>query len=187
MALLRDYLFPLVIGMEAEEIERNWRTLLYGVHGLAVGPVSSLALAAIDTALRDLRCVRARLPLHQAVGGAHSSRPLSSAGGGWLQLSVDELVAEGVRPGHPVKVATLERCANARPLSTGIRCRRVHAPQPNGSFQFRRSVEVKDGGHIRPPFAFAGIGDWFLQWSGQRPPALGRLIRGDARHVADEI
>ncbi|MCU1492784.1 MAG: enolase superfamily enzyme related to L-alanine-DL-glutamate epimerase [Acidimicrobiaceae bacterium] len=93
-ALLRDHLLPLVIGMEAEDIERNWRSLLFSMHALAVGPVSCLALAAIDTALWDLRCVRARLPLHKAVGGAHPSRPVYTTEGGWLHLSVDELVAD---------------------------------------------------------------------------------------------
>src|SRR5258705_5877022 len=50
VALLRHHLLPRLIGMDAEQLESNWRALLYGMHALAVGPVSSLSLAAIDIA-----------------------------------------------------------------------------------------------------------------------------------------
>ena len=96
VALLRDHLLPRLIGMEAEEIESNWRTLLFGMHALAVGAVSSLALAVIDIAAWDLRCRRAGLPLHLAVGGARDSLPLYTTEGGWLHLSSEELVTDAL-------------------------------------------------------------------------------------------
>jgi L-alanine-DL-glutamate epimerase-like enolase superfamily enzyme len=97
VALLREQLLPRLIGLEAEDIERNWRSLLYGMHALAVGPVSSLALAAIDIAAWDLRCRRAGLPLHQAIGGAHDRLPVYTTEGGWLNLDADQLVKDAVR------------------------------------------------------------------------------------------
>ncbi|HEY2043053.1 MAG TPA: mandelate racemase/muconate lactonizing enzyme family protein, partial [Jatrophihabitans sp.] len=97
IALLRDHLLPQLIGMDAAEIENNWRALLYGMHSLAVGPVSSLSLAAIDIACWDLRCRRAGIPLHQAVGGAHTRLPVYTTEGGWLQLESDQLVEDAVR------------------------------------------------------------------------------------------
>jgi L-alanine-DL-glutamate epimerase-like enolase superfamily enzyme len=66
------------------------------MHALAVGPVSSLALAAIDIALWDLRCRRAGIPLHQAVGGAHTRLPLYTTEGGWLHLGSDKLVEDAL-------------------------------------------------------------------------------------------
>src|ERR1700712_1686644 len=37
VALLRDHLLPRLIGLESEEIEGNWHSLLFGMHALAVG------------------------------------------------------------------------------------------------------------------------------------------------------
>ncbi|MDQ1717399.1 MAG: hypothetical protein QOE89_1352 [Pseudonocardiales bacterium] len=97
VALLRHHLLPRVIGMDTETLEANWRSLLFGMHALAVGPVSSLALAAIDTAFWDLRCIRAGVPLHRAIGGAHDRLPVYTTEGGWLHLPADDLVEDAVR------------------------------------------------------------------------------------------
>lgn len=97
VALLRDHLLPRVIGMDTESLEANWRSLLFGMHALAVGPVSSLALAAIDIAFWDLRCVRSGIPLHRAIGGAHDRMQVYTTEGGWLHLSTDQLVEDAVR------------------------------------------------------------------------------------------
>ena len=70
MSLLRDTLVPALIGREADEIEAIWRDLLFATHATTVGAITSLALAAIDTALWDLRCKRAGLPLWRLAGGA---------------------------------------------------------------------------------------------------------------------
>lgn len=95
--LLDDHLAPLLIGRDANEIEKIWRDLFYRIHALTVGPVSSLALAAIDTALWDLRARKAGLPLHKAAGGAKDSIQLYSTEGGWLHLDKSELVDEALK------------------------------------------------------------------------------------------
>jgi L-alanine-DL-glutamate epimerase-like enolase superfamily enzyme len=96
VALLRDHLLPRLVGAEATEIERIWTDLHAAVHAQTVGPVASLALAAIDTALWDLRCRRAGLPLHVAAGGAQQRMPVYSTEGGWLHLSTAALVDDAV-------------------------------------------------------------------------------------------
>jgi L-alanine-DL-glutamate epimerase-like enolase superfamily enzyme len=75
-----------------------------------VGAVTSLALAAVDTALWDLRGQSTGLPLWILAGGHRRQVPLYDTEGGWVQLSVDELVA-GARtsvaqgwPGVKIKV-----------------------------------------------------------------------------------
>ena len=46
-------------------------------HILAIaGAITALALAAIDTALWDMRCRRSNRPLHIEAGGAQKSVPL---------------------------------------------------------------------------------------------------------------
>lgn len=90
--LIRDHLAPMLVGRDADMIEDIWRTLLFKTHATWPGAVTSLALAAIDTALWDLRCKRASLPLYVLAGGAQEKVPAYTTEGGWLQLGAEELV-----------------------------------------------------------------------------------------------
>lgn len=94
VALLRDHLAPRLIGRDAGQIEAIWKDLFFATHATAVGAITSLALAAVDTALWDLKAKRARLPLWQAAGGARRRVPLYTTEGGWLQLPAATLVEQ---------------------------------------------------------------------------------------------
>jgi len=96
MKLLERSLAPALIGREAETIEKIWRDLLFLTHATSVGAITSLALAAIDTALWDLRCRRASLPLYLAAGGATDKVRLYTTEGGWLHLSIEALVEDAL-------------------------------------------------------------------------------------------
>ena len=96
VSLLRQSLAPRLIGREAEEIEGIWRDLLFATHATAVGAITSLALAAIDTALWDLRCRRAGLPLWRMAGGCMPCVPLYSTEGGWLHIPAGELARDAL-------------------------------------------------------------------------------------------
>ncbi len=97
IALIEHTLAPLLIGREAEEVERIWRDLLFATHATSVGAITSLSLAAVDTALWDLRCRRAGLPLWQLAGGAKPSVPLYTTEGGWLHIETAALVDDAVQ------------------------------------------------------------------------------------------
>jgi L-alanine-DL-glutamate epimerase-like enolase superfamily enzyme len=94
VALLRDHLAPRLIGRDAAQIERLWKELFFHTHATAVGAITSLALAAIDTALWDLKCRRASQPLWQCAGGAQPRVPVYTTEGGWLHHSRAQLVDE---------------------------------------------------------------------------------------------
>ncbi|HSU42920.1 MAG TPA: mandelate racemase/muconate lactonizing enzyme family protein, partial [Casimicrobiaceae bacterium] len=94
VALLRDHLAPRLIGHDAAQIERLWKELFFHTHATAVGAITSLALAAIDTALWDLKCRRADQPLWQCAGGAQPRVPVYTTEGGWLHHSRAQLVDE---------------------------------------------------------------------------------------------
>ena len=94
VALIRDHLARMLIGRDPDCIEAIWKDLFFHTHATAVGAITSLALAAVDTALWDLRCKRAGLPLWKAAGGAQPKVPLYTTEGGWLHLSTDALVAQ---------------------------------------------------------------------------------------------
>ena len=85
-----------------------------------------MSLAAIDTALWDLRCRRIGLPLWKAAGGAQPRVPVYTTEGGWLHHSakrlVDEAVGGDVGVGHvtPLIAALLaqpSRASRAHPGS----------------------------------------------------------------------
>jgi len=92
--LLARTLAPALIGREAGMVERIWRDLMFLTHATTVGAITSLALAAIDTALWDLRCRKAGLPLHVMAGGAQDRVRLYTTEGGWLHLPAEALVAD---------------------------------------------------------------------------------------------
>ena len=94
MALLRDHLAPKLVGRDAADVEAIWKDLFFHTHATAVGAITSLALAAIDTALWDIRARRAGLPLWQAAGGAQRKVPVYTTEGGWLHHPAQQLVDE---------------------------------------------------------------------------------------------
>ena len=95
-ALLRDHLAPKLLGRDPAEIESIWRALMFSTHATTVGAITSLALAAIDTALWDWRCRRDGQPLWLAAGGAKQRIPVYTTEGGWLHLPTETIVRETV-------------------------------------------------------------------------------------------
>ena len=92
VALLRDHLAPRLLGCDPMMVEAIWKDVFFATHATAVGAITSLALACIDTALWDWRARQLKLPLWQLLGGAQASLPVYTTEGGWLHLSADELV-----------------------------------------------------------------------------------------------
>ncbi|MDX6266853.1 MAG: hypothetical protein QOD70_1593 [Frankiales bacterium] len=92
LAMLRDYLLPRVVGADARRIEAIWQDLYSSTRATAVGAITSLALAAVDTALWDWRCRSIEQPLWVVAGGARDRVPLYDTEVGWLHLSTDELI-----------------------------------------------------------------------------------------------
>ncbi|MGV8831811.1 MAG: mandelate racemase/muconate lactonizing enzyme family protein [Devosia sp.] len=97
MALLERTLGPAIIGRDAYDIEAIWRDLLFLTHATTVGALTAIAMAAIDTALWDLKCRKLGMPLHKLAGGAQSTVPLYTTEGGWLHLEQAALVEDALR------------------------------------------------------------------------------------------
>ncbi len=96
LSLLRETLLPTLIGLDVERPEAVWRALFGVTRATTVGPITALALAAVDTAVWDARTRRAGLPLWVAAGGASPSVPMYDTEGGWLHFTTDQLVAQAV-------------------------------------------------------------------------------------------
>jgi L-alanine-DL-glutamate epimerase-like enolase superfamily enzyme len=170
LALLRDYLLPRLKGADPRRVEAVWRDLFTATRATTVGAITSLALAAVDTALWDWRCRDVGQPLWVLAGGAKDRIPLYDTEGGWLHLSVDELVA-GARasqaagwPGVKLKIGRspvqdAERLAAVRAavgpdldlmldanqaLTAADAVRRARLLEPSDPFWFEEPLRAED-------------------------------------------
>lgn len=87
---------PRIIGRDADQIERIWHDLEFFTHATTIGAITAIAMAAIDTALWDLRARKVGLPLWQLAGGAKDRCPLYTTEGGWLHIEPEALVSDAL-------------------------------------------------------------------------------------------
>src|SRR5512140_3453963 len=66
---LKDHVCPLLIGRDARRIEDIWQYFYKGAYWRR-GPVTMSAIAAVDTALWDIKAKSLNTPLYQLLGGA---------------------------------------------------------------------------------------------------------------------
>jgi mannonate dehydratase len=65
---LEDHVIPCLIGRDPQRIEDIWQYLYRGAYWRR-GPVTMSAIAAVDTALWDIKAKMAGMPLYQLLGG----------------------------------------------------------------------------------------------------------------------
>jgi mannonate dehydratase len=94
VSYLSEHVLPCLIGRDAHQIEDIWQFLYRGAYWRR-GPVTMSAIAAVDTALWDLKAKAAGMPLYQLLGGACRSavRVYGHANG----ETIEETVAEAQR------------------------------------------------------------------------------------------
>lgn len=126
LSMLTDHLLPRLMGADPRRPEQVWSDLSNSTRATTVGAVTSLALAAVDTAVWDVCCNRAGEPLWRMAGGYRREVPLYDTEGGWLHLSTDELISGAkaareagwagmkVKVGKPSVVEDLERLRAVR-------------------------------------------------------------------------
>ncbi len=93
LQVLGEELGPDLVGLAASDHESilqqlYWKTQGVGRHGLV-----TQAISAIDLALWDLKGQRADLPLYRLLGGLRDRAPAYGSDGGWLNMSVEEMIA----------------------------------------------------------------------------------------------
>jgi len=126
MRLLADHLAPRLIGRDADMVEAIWHELEFATHATTIGAITAIALAAIDTALWDLRARKLGLPLWKLAGGAKDRCPLYTTEGGWLHIETEALVDDALSA-----------------KEKGFCGSKVKIGKPHGSEDFRRLSAVR--------------------------------------------
>ena len=158
---LEEHVLPLLIGRDARRIEDIWQMLYKGAYWRR-GPVTMTAIAAVDTALWDIKGKALNAPVYQLLGGA----------------SRDGVLVYGHANGETID-ATLESVA--RHVEEGYKAVRAQCGVPGLS----KVYGIATGGRYEP--AAAGLPDE-SRWSSE--PYLGivpQLFAALREHFGPEL
>ncbi len=80
-AFVRERLAPVVCGMDAMNIPSAWGAMARAIRNLGRPGVASMAIAAVDIAMWDLKARLLTLPLVTLLGAARDAAPIYGSGG----------------------------------------------------------------------------------------------------------
>ncbi|CAN5441725.1 enolase C-terminal domain-like protein [soil metagenome] len=109
--LIRDLLTPVVQGRDVMAVPGTWAAMVHAIRNLGRPGISSMAMAAVDAALWDLKARLLDLPLVTLLGAVREAVPVYGSGG-FTSYSLEQLqeqlggwVNEGI-PRVKMKVGT---------------------------------------------------------------------------------
>ncbi|MGH7612028.1 MAG: enolase C-terminal domain-like protein [Candidatus Dormibacteria bacterium] len=88
--LIEDLLLPAVRGLDAMDVPRCWEAMVRAIRNMGRPGISSMAIAALDIGLWDLKAKLLRVPLAELLGKARAQVPVYGSGG-FTSLSDREL------------------------------------------------------------------------------------------------
>ncbi len=109
--LIKDFLTPVVIGRDVMAVPGTWAAMVHAIRNLGRPGIVSMAIAAVDGALWDLKARLLDLPLVTLLGAVREGVPVYGSGG-FTSYSLEQLqeqlggwVGEGI-PRVKMKVGT---------------------------------------------------------------------------------
>jgi L-alanine-DL-glutamate epimerase-like enolase superfamily enzyme len=100
--LIRATFTPLIIGRDALDIESAWHRMVHAIRNNGRPGICSMAIAAVDAALWDLKARLLGMPLAKLLGMAREDVPVYGSGGftsyddAQLQAQLGDWVREGI-------------------------------------------------------------------------------------------
>jgi len=83
-----------LLGEDPNDIQRLWDKLMWAGASVGRSGIAVQAIAALDTALWDLKAKRAGLPLSKLIGSYRDSVPCYNTSGGYLQAPIEEVLGK---------------------------------------------------------------------------------------------
>ncbi len=80
-AVVHDLLFPLLLGRDAMDVTANWVAMTRAIRNQGRPGIASMAIAAVDAALWDVKARLLDLPLVKLLGAVRESVPVYGSGG----------------------------------------------------------------------------------------------------------
>jgi len=91
--VLEDDFAPLLLDEDALDHERLWEKLYRRLQSVGRHGLVTQAMAAVDLALWDIKGKICGLPVYKLLGGCRESAPVYGSDGGWLYMSVPEMLS----------------------------------------------------------------------------------------------
>jgi L-alanine-DL-glutamate epimerase-like enolase superfamily enzyme len=152
--LIHDVLAEVVIGADPFDVPGAWAGMAGQIRNLGRPGIASMAIAAVDTALWDLKAKLLDLPLARLLGIVHDEVAVYGSGG-FTSLTDDELLAQltgwaqGQRiPRVKLKVGTAWGAHEARDLERVARVREAIGDRvelyvdANGAYQRKQAIRL---------------------------------------------
>ncbi|MGA9882987.1 MAG: enolase C-terminal domain-like protein [Candidatus Acidiferrales bacterium] len=89
-SLIKDVLIPLLHGKDALDVPACWSAMRHAIRNLGRPGICSMGIAAVDTALWDLKAKVLNLPLVSLLGAAQPSVKIYGSGG-FTSYSIEQL------------------------------------------------------------------------------------------------
>lgn len=94
VAIIQKHYAPLLLGRDPNRHRQIWEALFWStIHWVGRLGITTMAQAAVDIALWDIKAKTAGQPLWKLVGGHKNSVPSYNTDGGWLNYSADRLIS----------------------------------------------------------------------------------------------
>jgi len=188
-----------VLGADPSDIGKLYETLLWAGASVGRSGVATQAIAAIDTALWDLKAKRAGLSLAKLLGAYQESVPTYNTSGGFLQAPIEEVkeratesLAEGIggikiKVGQPDTRIDLKRVQAVREHLGDDVPLMVDANQQwdrTTALRVGRTLEQYDLIWIEEPLdAYDAEGHAQLAATLDTPIASGEMLSSAAEHI----